>query len=206
MSKVSWIFLAIILLLIGWALFSMFSTPSQANYEDYFVEDIGGDGFLVANLTHCLKIHEENVADGCIVTSTGPYYYYDAENISFVDTVGSDNYMIVWKTTPDKYDFFNTTAEVNQYVSDYSTENNEICFIEYSYENDAVYGIIIYNEYVQIKESKLMYDILGLDKDSFGLVYTQQTPSYGYSSSSSDHYHTVVPDRYSLSRSDPGAY
>ena len=104
------------------------------------------------------------------------------------------------------YDFFDTADNVNQYISDYSTENNEVCFIEYSYENNAVYGIIISNEHVKFSESKLMYDILGLDKDSYGLVYTQQTSSYGYSSSSSDHYHTVVPDRYSLSRSDPGAY
>lgn len=206
MSNIKWIFLAIFLLLVMGGLFSMFSEPPKADFDDYFVEDIGGDGFLIANLTPALKTAEGDVADGCIVASTGPYYYYGAKNISFVDEVGSDNYMIVWKTTPDKYDFFNTADNINQYISDYSTENNEVCFIEYSYENNAVYGIIISNEHVKFSESKLMYDILGLDKDSYSLVYTQQTSSYGYSSSSSDHYHTVVPDRYSLSRSDPGAY
>ena len=51
-----------------------------------------------------------------------------------------------------------------------------------------------------------MYEILGLDENGFDLVYTNNAPSYSYSSSPSSHYHTVVPDRYSLSRSDPGAY
>ena len=56
-------------------------------------------------------------------------------------------------------------------------------------------------------ESALLYDILGLNRSEFTLTYSQTSsaPSTYYSGGSS-HYHTVVPDRYTLSRSDPGAY
>ena len=62
------------------------------------------------------------------------------------------------------------------------------------------------NNLKNVSESKFLYDILSLDKNSFNLVYTQPVQqSYGGTSSGS-HYHTVVPDRYTLSRTDPGAY
>lgn len=207
MSKAKLIFLAIIIIAAVWILIGMFSPPSHADYDDNFTEDIGGDGFLVANLTHALKLKEENIPDGSFSASTGVLNYFDAKNISYVDYAGCDNYIIVWKTGPDKYGFFDTNGSENQYISDYSAENNEKCFIEYSYENDAVYGIIIGSkDNITFKESELMYEILGLDENGFDLVYTNTAPSYSYSSSPSSHYHTVVPDRYSLSRSDPGAY
>ena len=61
-----------------------------------------------------------------------------------------------------------------------------------------------------ISESKLIYDILGLNRTGFDLVYSSTSskqPSYSSSySSGGNHYHTVVPDRYTLSRTDPGAY
>ena len=87
--------------------------------------------------------------------------------------------------------------------------------MEYSYENDAVYGIIVGTDSnSRCSESHLIYDILGLNRDGFELCYSQSSPSSSYSGSyyspngysGSDHYHTVVSDRYSLSRSDPGAY
>ena len=203
MSNVKWVIGAILILLLVWLLVSWFSPPSQADEDDYFVEDIGGDGFLVANFTQCLKLGENNIPDGTFNGSMDSYGYYNAKNISYVDYAGCKNYVIVWKTTPDKYGF-DTYNEVNQYISDYSNECNGAAFIEYSYENNVVYGILVCREYTKIKENKLMYDILGLDKDGFDLAYTQQSPSY--SAPSQSHYHTVVPDRYTLSRTDPGAY
>lgn len=207
MSKLKLIFLAVVIIAVIGILISVFSPPSQAGYYDNFTEDIGGDGFLVANLTHALKIGEKNIPDGSVEMSTGDLKYFDAKNISYVDYVGCDNYIIIWKTSPDKYGFFDTGGSENQYISDYSNESNEKCFIEYSYENNAVYGIIIGSkDNIKFKESQLMYDILGLDENGFDLVYTNSASGYRYSSSPSSHYHTVVPDRYSLSRSDPGAY
>ena len=53
----------------------------------------------------------------------------------------------------------------------------------------------------------MIYDVLGLNKTGFDLVYSSpQHTSVGYSTGSSSHYNTVVPDRYTLSRTDPGAY
>jgi len=207
MSRIIWIFGIIVVAIIAIMLFLFFSTPYQADYYDNFTEDIGGDGFLVANLTHALKTGEENIPDGSFKASTGEYKYFGAKNISYIDYVGARNYIVVWKTTPDKYNFFNTKNNVNQYVSDYSKNSDEKCFIEYSYENNAVYGIIIGSRNnITFKESELMYEILGLNENGFDLVYTAKSPSYSYGSSSGSHYHTVVPDRYTLSRSDPGAY
>lgn len=206
MSRVKLLVGVILFLIVCAVAVDFFSTPSKADYDDSFSEDIGGDGFLVATLNHSLKTSEKDIPDGSFKASTGDYGYYDAKNISCVDDIGCHIYIIVWKTTPDKYPF-DTKDKVNQYISDYSTEGKEKCFIEYSYENNAAYGIILGSEEgINFKESKLMYEILGLNKDGFDLVYTQSSPSPSVGSSSSGHYHTVVPDRYSLSRSDPGAY
>ena len=204
MSKIKLVVLAIILVIIVLAASSIIFSKPKVEADDYFVEDIGGDGFLVANVSHSLKISEENIPDGTFRASMGDYNYYNAKNISYLGFSGSDYYMIVWKTTPEKYNCFNTSDNVNQYISDYSADDNLTGFIEYSYENNAVYGIIIWNEYGPIWESTLMYNILDLNEKDYSLVYSNHASSGGYSSS--DHYHTVVPDRYSLSRSDPGAY
>ncbi len=51
-----------------------------------------------------------------------------------------------------------------------------------------------------------MYDILGLNKSGFALVYSHVVPYHGNYHSTGSSYHTVVPDRYTLSRTDPGAY
>ena len=81
------------------------------------------------------------------------------------------------------------------------------CFVEYSYEHGSVYGVMLSTAKNSYSESQLMYKILGLNREGFDLVYSSAQYGYGsYSSGPSDHYHTVVPDRYTLSRTDPGAY
>ena len=52
-----------------------------------------------------------------------------------------------------------------------------------------------------------MYDILGLNRTGFDLTYSNSgTGHSGSYSGGGSSYHTVVPDRYTLSRTDPGAY
>ncbi|WP_298499299.1 hypothetical protein [uncultured Methanobrevibacter sp.] len=176
--------------------------PSKASLTDEVVEDIGGDDFLVATLKGCLKIGEEKIPDGSFKTSDGKFGWYDAKNITYVDSYGRKGYMIVWKTTPDKYSF-NTHEKVNLYISAYLTGIGAKCFIEYSWENNCVYGIILSTDNIHYSESDLMYDVLGLNRSGFDLVYTGASSSY---SGSQSNYHTVVPDRYTLSRTDPGSY
>ncbi len=184
------------------SLINMIIPPSQASYSDKIVEDIGGDDFLVATLEHCLKTSEKNIPDGNFTGNFETYGYYDAKNITYVDYYGKKGYFVVWKTTPDNYYQFNNDSE-NIYISDYAKDDTAICFIEYSYENKCVYGIILGTENIHYQEDDLMFDILNLNPKGFQMVYS--TSTYGYSSPS-NHYHTVVGDRYSLSRSDPGEY
>lgn len=207
MSRFGWFIAIVLAVVVAGMLFNFFSTPEVADFYDNFTEDIGGDGFLVANLTHCLKTGERNIPDGTFKASNGTYGYFDAKNISYVTYAGCKDYIVVWKTSADNYDVFDTKNKTNQYISDFSENSNEKCFIEYSYENNAVYGIVIgsLSNYTY-KESELMYDILGLSEDEFDLVYTPVIVSTPVYSSSGGHYHTVVPDRYTLSRTDPGAY
>ena len=94
------------------------------------------------------------------------------------------------------------------YISDYAKDGKSKCFIEYSYESKEVYGIILGTDNIRYSESDLMYEILDLNSSGFKLSYTTiyPTSTSGSFSGSQNHYHTVVGDRYSLSRSDPGAY
>ena len=189
------------------ALTSLILPPSHASYSDKLVEDIGGDDFLVATLKGCLKVSERNIPDGNFTAASGTYGYYGAKNISYVDVEGRKGYLVVWKTTPDKYNQFNND-DVNVYISDYAKDDSAKCFIEYSYENKCVYGVIIGTANIKYNEDNLMYDILNLNPSGFKMAYSYvypNSPSSTYSSPTS-HYHTVVGDRYSLSRSDPGAY
>lgn len=183
-----------------------FLAPSKANADDVIFEAIGGDDFLNATLKGCVKISEENIPDGTFNTNVGEFGYYNAKNISYVDTQGRHGYMIVWKTTPDKYNF-NTSSNVNLYLSAYLTDRNAKTFIEYSYENKNVYGIILGSDEITYSESELIYVILGLNPYGFDLSYSgDSTTTSSASTTSSDHYHTVVEDRYSLSRNDPDSY
>ena len=130
--------------------------------------------------------------------------------------------MIVWKTLPFK-NGFDTSWDVNQYVSCYLLDINAKAFLVYSWEDYYAYGIILCNDEINYSESDLLYDILGLDSQEYELVYTDtgndtktdtanetaigtSYSTYYPASSGSSHYHTVVPDRYTLSRTDPGAY
>lgn len=157
---------------------------------------------MVATFDNCLKINEKDIPDGNFTGASGTYGYYGAKNVSYVDVEGRKGYFIVWKTTQDHYIQFNND-DVNVYISDYASDDTAICFIEYSYESKYVYGIILGTENIRYQEDHLMYDILNLNPSGFRMVYS--TVSGGYSAPT-DHYHTVVGDRYSLSRSDPGAY
>lgn len=201
--------LIVIVVVIGAILLiSNILTPPKADYvNDVVFEKIGGDDFLNVTLDGCLKIDEKDIPDGSFNTAHGQINYYGAKNITYVDSFGNQDYFIIWKANPDKYDWIEN-EQVNQYISTYLTGDIDgKCFIEYSYEDNFVYGVMLSNEQKNVSESKFMYDILSLNKDGFDLVYSQTQPSYssGYSSSGS-HYHTVVPDRYTLSRTDPGAY
>lgn len=181
-----------------------FFTPQKANPDDVIFEAIGGDEFLNATLIGCRKISEENIPDGKIRTSNGEFGYYNAKNISYIDDQGRKGYIVVWKTTPDKFPF-DTSENVNLYSSNYLLDYSAKSFIEYSYEDKMVYGIIIGCDDIHYTESELVYEILGLNPNGFKLSYSGSGTST-YSMGGGNTYHTVVGDRYSLSRSDPGAY
>lgn len=185
------------------AIVNTFSPPPKADPNDTVIEDIGGDNFLTAKLNYCLKLDEKNISDASFETSTGNWSWYDAKNITYVNTFGDTDYMIVWKTNPDKYDFQRNAGNI--YLSDYLIDRDAKCFIEYSYENDCVYGIILGTGNISHSESDLMYTVLGLNKNGFDLSYSGTGHGGNYYSTGSS-YHTVIPDRYTLSRTDPGAY
>lgn len=197
------------LLVIGFvagSIFNLIFPPSQARYSDEVVEDIGGDNVLTATLDGCLKVGEEDIPDGTFKTDLGAdLFWRDAKNITYVNTYGEKGNMIVWKTSPDGYGIFDV-ANIS-FVSDYLDSDEKTCFLVNVPEKNAVYGIIIGNENISYTEFQLLYNILGLNKTEYGLTY--DVPTYSSSSSysgGSSHYHTVVPDRDTLSRTDPGAY
>ncbi len=215
MSKLKKVGVLLIALFVGVLLISflvgsavnLIFPPSQAVYGDEIVEDIGGDNALVATLKDCVVTKSEDISDGNFKTSLGRNLdWKNAKNISYVDTFGRKGYMIVWKDSAQNYDFLsanNGTA----YISDYLDSMDGLCFLVYFPEKDAVYGIILATDNIQYSESQLMYNILNLDKSDYSTTYPTSTySSSGSSGGTSGHYHTTVPDRYSLSRSDPGAY
>jgi len=184
---------------------NMLTPPSEASPDDVIVENIGGDNVLVATLDHCLKLGENGIADGSFKTRLGQELSWrNAKNISYVDSYGSHGYLIVWKDDPNNYNFVLDNSK-SSYISDSLESIRGQCFVLYSPEKNAVYGIIVNTDEVACTEYELLYDILGLNSTEFTPTYQHTTGSGGYSSGS-DHYHTVVPDRYTLSRSDPGAY
>lgn len=201
--------LIVIVLIIGiFIQINSFLNPPKANDNDNVFEAIGDDEFLNVTIKHHLKIDEKSIPDGSFETSHGKINYYDAKNITYVDTFGDKDYFIVWKTTPDKYQWVKKNNTVNQYISTYLTGGvGGKCFVEYSWEDNYVYGVMLSTKNHRFTESELIYDVLGLNKTGFDLVYSSpQHTSVGYSTGSSSHYNTVVPDRYTLSRTDPGAY
>lgn len=203
--------LFVAMLLIGFfvgSAINLLVPPSEARFGDEVVEDIGGDKMLTAKLNGCVKVGEENIPDGTFKTNLGQNLgWKNAKNISYVDTSGNKGYMIVWKDSPDNYGSISGNNGVS-YISDYLTSMNGLCFLVHYPEKNAVYGIILSTDEITYTEAKLLYTILDLDKNEFTSTYSQtsSTSSPSYSSGGSSHYHTVVPDRYTLSRTDPGAY
>lgn len=206
------IILILILIVLAIGIFSLVShilTPPKADYEnDVVFEKIGGDDFLNVTIKHCLKIDEKDIPDGSFSTSAGEIKYYNAKNITYVDLFGNKDYFIIWKTDSNKYGWVKTNESINQYVSCYLTGDIEgKCFVEYSYEYNSVYGVMLSTAEDDFSEAELIYEVLGLNPEGFDLAYSSSQSSYGsYSSGYGSHYHTVVPDRYTLSRTDPGAY
>ena len=208
-EKIILILLAILLVIGIFSLATHFLTPPKADYEnDVVFENIGEDDFLNVTIKHCLKIDEKDISDDSFSTSEGEIKYYNAKNITYVDSFGNQDYFIIWKTDSGKYDWVKTNESINQYVSCYLTGDiGGKCFVEYSYEDNSVYGVMLSTAEHYCSEAKLIYEILGLNPDGFDLAYSSTQSSYGgYSSNYDSHYHTVVPDRYTLSRTDPGAY
>ena len=79
--------------------------PPKADYDDVLFEAIGGDEFLNVTLKPALKVHEEKIPDGSFKISSGELKYYDAKNITYADSFGVKDYFIVWKTSPDNYNW-----------------------------------------------------------------------------------------------------
>lgn len=181
--------------------------PSEAVYSDEIVEDIGGDNALVATLKGCAEVGRTDIPDGNFKTDLNQNLCWkNAKNISYVDTAGNKGYVVVWKDSPDNYPAISGKNRT-EYISDYVSSMNGTCFLVNFNGKDAVYGIIVAGDDIKCSEYKLMYDILDLNRSEF--VQTYSTTSYSYpggSDGGSGHYHTVVPDRYTLSRTDPGAY
>ena len=203
------IIIFLILIVGAYFLISSILTPPKAEYDDVVFEDINGDNFLNVTLKHCLKTGEKSIPDGSFNTSDGEITYHNAKQINYVDLFGHEDYFIIWDESPDQYSMWNLSSGGNVYISAYLTDDNGKLFFEYSYEHDQCYGVMMSTKNDDISESELMYQILGLNKTGFDLVYSGSSSSstYGGSySSTGNHYHTVVPDRYTLSRTDPGSY
>lgn len=200
----------VVLLVVGFlagSLINLLVPPSQAVYGDNVVEDIGGDNALIATLGSCVKVGEQNIPDGNFTTNLGQNLgWKNAKNISYVDTAGIKDFIIVWKDSPQNYPILSNTSGVS-YLSDVLSSMDGRCFLVHYPEKNAVYGIIVSTENIDYSESALLYDILDLNRSEYTLTYSQTSSSpSSYYSGGSSHYHTVVPDRYTLSRSDPGAY
>lgn len=198
------VFLCVAAVIVG-SIFNLIIPPSEAIYGDEVIEDIGGDNALVATLDDCVKVSEKNIPDGTFKTALGQdLMWKNAKNISYVDTQGRHGSMIVWKAPPEEYDAISDTNSVS-FISDYLDSNDGNCFLIHFPEKNAVYGIVLASDEISYSEYQVIANILGLNTSEFPLTYeiVQPTPSYG---SGSSHYHTVVPDRYTLSRTDPGAY
>ena len=135
--------------------------PKKASVNDKIVEDIGGDSKLIVTLEDCLKTKEENISDG----NLNGIACFSAKNISFVDFVGNNANMIIWKSSGEKY---NISGNNIQYLS--GSYGDSVYFLKYYPENDNIYGIILNGSYTL---DELIYDILNQNSDE-----TPKTNSY----------------------------
>ena len=215
MSKLKKIAIILAVLFVALLIFSFLAgsiinflvPPSEALSSDSVVEDIGGDNALVATLEGCVEVGREDIPHETFKTRSGrELQWSNARNISFVDTSGRTGNMIVWKDSPDNYEGIPANNNVS-YISDYLEASSNPCFLVHFPEKNSVYGIIVVSDEISYLENNLLYSILDLNSSEFPATYTQPSSSSSYSyNSGSSHYHTVVPDRYTLSRTDPGAY
>ena len=201
--------LLIFILIVGFVVgtvSNMIFPPSRAVYGEKVVEDIGGDGILVATLDNCVKVGEKNIPDGYFDTNKiTNLSWSDAKNISYVDTSGDKGYMIVWKADPSRYSVFN--HDKVSYISDYVTgSDGGLCFMEYSPKTESIYGIIINSDKITYSESKLLYHILDLDKNEFFPTYQTQSTYYSSSGSGHSHYGGVDDSPYTIAERDPDWY
>lgn len=109
----------VVLLVVGFlagSLINLLVPPSQAVYGDKVVEDIGGDNALIATLGSCVKVGEQNIPDGNFTTNLGQNLgWKNAKNISYVDTAGIKDFIIVWKDSPQNYPILSNSSGVSYF-------------------------------------------------------------------------------------------
>ena len=206
MNKKILIISVIILIVLILALTTIFKAPEKANYDDEIFIQIGGDDFLNVTLKGCVIVSEKDIDDGYVMSALNTNVsWFDAKNISYVDTMGRHGYMIIWKTSPDHYNI-DTSENVNLYDSSYITEGMDAkSFVEYGWEEGYVYGIILDTSEISYSESDLIYKVLGLNRNGFDLTYSNTQSSTSYTSTSS-HYGGVDDSPSKIATRDPDWY
>lgn len=202
------VILIIFILIIAFTLKIMInSTPQQASLNDNINIDIGGDDFLVAKLDECLKINEKSINDGFALNKNhNEVNWYDAKNISFVDSSGYNGFMIVWKTPVKNYK--NKDINDTEYGELSGEFNKASYFIAYNPKTTSMYGIIL---------DKHGYDVKNLIEDVLGFNFPKQYETrsntssdynynnYGGSSYSSPSY-DVDDSPETIAKNDPDWY
>lgn len=203
------VILVIFIVIIAFTLKSMInSTPSQASLSDTITVDIGGDDFLVAHLDECLKINEKSIDDGFALNKNiKEVHWYDATNISFVDSSGHDGFMITWKTSLQNYKDSNING------TEYGELTGELekasYFITYNPTKTSIYGIILDKHGYDVKN--LIHDVLGFNlpkqDETFNTSSDYNTNYNSYSSSShrSPNY-DVDTSPETIAKNDPDWY
>lgn len=188
-NKIFLILIIAFLIIVGCVLSSQI--PKKASVNDKIVEDIGGDSKLIVTLEDCLKTKEENISDG----NLNGIACFSAKNISFVDFVGNNANMIIWKSSGEKY---NISGNNIQYLS--GSYGDSVYFLKYYPENDNIYGIILNGSYTL---DELIYDILNQNSDE-----TPKTNSYiePYEPNARYNSYDIDESPYALAKNDPDWY
>ena len=156
-----------------------------AGYDNVNLEDCTKYGVQVCNAA---GVNANAVAEHVMAFILCWY-----KNITYLDTSGRKDYMIVWKCPANNYQEFSGNGIL--YISDYLVGGNDgRCFMLYNPDNRMAYGIVMDSDNISCSESKLMYDVLGLNSSQYSLLNVQPSQSYsggGYSGSGgSSHYHS----------------
>lgn len=185
----------IFILIIAFTLKNMVTiTPNQADLNDNIHIDIGGDNFLVAHLDECLKINEKSIDDGFALNKdNNEVHWYDAKNISFIDSSGHNGFMIVWKTPLQKYNdgYINGDTEYGELSN---TFNKASYFIAYNPTTTSIYGIILDKHGYDI--NNLIHDVLGFN------LPNQNETTFNTSNDYNNNYNTYSSSSYSSPRYD----